>query len=247
MYPIKQFNTQEELDHYIDTELSETEQPYLYINKEDGSITMGVKKPIRMVDCLLISCIGEEYDMGVDPDGYYQFNGEWEYEGEIYYKWVKIPSNGWPAFAGRIGLTSKRTFEEASIDNPMYFDGWLVSDSIESEYSYDDIIGFEKKREVEVSAPEYHDTSKMDKNGYDYVDLGLPSGALWAKYNIGAEAEEEYGRYFQWGDTVGYTGQDALDHSYWSTCPFNNGSENYDEEYFLANKSQWLDENDNLK
>ena len=39
----------------------------------------------------------------------------------------------------------------------------------------------------------------------DYVDLGLPSGLLWAKKNIGAETEEDAGLYFQWGDTVGYT------------------------------------------
>lgn len=40
---------------------------------------------------------------------------------------------------------------------------------------------------------------------YEYVDLGLPSGLLWAKYNVGATSEEEAGLYFQWGDTQGYT------------------------------------------
>lgn len=37
------------------------------------------------------------------------------------------------------------------------------------------------------------------------VDLGLPSGLKWAKVNIGAFSETEYGLYFQWGDTSGYT------------------------------------------
>lgn len=41
----------------------------------------------------------------------------------------------------------------------------------------------------------------------DYVDLGLPSGLLWAKYNLGATSEEEPGLYFQWGDTQGYTAE----------------------------------------
>ena len=41
-------------------------------------------------------------------------------------------------------------------------------------------------------------------NGYEYVDLGLPSGTLWAKCNVGAEKESDYGLYFQWGDVVGY-------------------------------------------
>lgn len=32
-----------------------------------------------------------------------------------------------------------------------------------------------------------------------WVDLGLPSGILWAKYNVGATSPEEYGDYFSWG------------------------------------------------
>ena len=39
----------------------------------------------------------------------------------------------------------------------------------------------------------------------EYVDLGLPSGNLWAKCNIGATTEDEAGLYFQWGDINGYT------------------------------------------
>lgn len=38
-------------------------------------------------------------------------------------------------------------------------------------------------------------------NGHDYVDLGLPSGTLWATCNIGAETPEVYGDYFAWGET----------------------------------------------
>ena len=36
-----------------------------------------------------------------------------------------------------------------------------------------------------------------------YVDLGLPSGTLWATCNIGANSPEEYGDYFAWGETTG--------------------------------------------
>lgn len=46
---------------------------------------------------------------------------------------------------------------------------------------------------------------KINKNGFDYVDLGLPSGTLWATCNVGANKPSEYGLYFQWGDTQGYT------------------------------------------
>ena len=42
----------------------------------------------------------------------------------------------------------------------------------------------------------------MEQNKqYEYVDLGLPSGLKWAKCNVGAEKETDYGYYFQWGET----------------------------------------------
>ena len=36
---------------------------------------------------------------------------------------------------------------------------------------------------------------------HEWVDLGLPSGTLWATCNVGASAPEEYGNYFAWGET----------------------------------------------
>ena len=39
-------------------------------------------------------------------------------------------------------------------------------------------------------------------NGHEYVDLGLPSGTLWATCNVGAETPEDCGDYFAWGDTI---------------------------------------------
>ena len=38
-------------------------------------------------------------------------------------------------------------------------------------------------------------------DNHEYVDLGLPSGTLWATMNIGANSPEEYGDYFAWGET----------------------------------------------
>lgn len=34
----------------------------------------------------------------------------------------------------------------------------------------------------------------------DWVDLGLPSGLLWATHNVGANSPEEYGSYISWGE-----------------------------------------------
>jgi len=39
-------------------------------------------------------------------------------------------------------------------------------------------------------------------NGHGYVDLGLPSGTLWATCNIGSDTPEGYGDYFAWGETA---------------------------------------------
>lgn len=60
---------------------------------------------------------------------------------------------------------------------------------------------------------------------YEYVDLGLPSGLKWATCNVGATKPEEYGKFFQWGDTVGYyEGQGAEEHSYRNTTPYGTNS-----------------------
>lgn len=40
-----------------------------------------------------------------------------------------------------------------------------------------------------------------EHNGYGYVDLGLPSGTLWATCNVGATKPEAYGNYFAYGET----------------------------------------------
>lgn len=39
---------------------------------------------------------------------------------------------------------------------------------------------------------------------YESVDLGLPSGTLWARYNVGATSETDYGDLFAWGATEPY-------------------------------------------
>ena len=42
-------------------------------------------------------------------------------------------------------------------------------------------------------------------NGHAYVDLGLPSGTLWATMNVGANAITDYGDYYQYGSGASYT------------------------------------------
>ena len=44
----------------------------------------------------------------------------------------------------------------------------------------------------------------MKENGFEYVDLGLPSKTMWATCNVGANKPEDYGLLFQFGRVDGY-------------------------------------------
>jgi uncharacterized protein (TIGR02145 family) len=54
-------------------------------------------------------------------------------------------------------------------------------------------------------------------DGHDYVDLGLPSGTLWATCNVGASKPEGYGNYYAWGETATKAVYD------WSTYKWTSG------------------------
>ena len=70
-------------------------------------------------------------------------------------------------------------------------------------------------------------------NGHEYVDLGLPSGLLWATCNVGAETPEGYGDYYGWGclnpdsngDTYGKNINDISGNSDYDVATLNWGSE----------------------
>ena len=59
--------------------------------------------------------------------------------------------------------------------------------------------------------PDEGEDSSVNANGHEYVDLGLPSGTLWATMNVGADSPEDYGDYFAWGET------EPKDYYYWDT------------------------------
>ncbi|MCQ2215252.1 MAG: hypothetical protein MJZ31_04945 [Bacteroidales bacterium] len=64
--------------------------------------------------------------------------------------------------------------------------------------------------------------SAGNTNGHVAVDLGLPSGKLWAECNVGASTPEASGDYFAWGET------EAKEYYYWSTY-----------KYIQSGKSKW--------
>ena len=56
--------------------------------------------------------------------------------------------------------------------------------------------------------------SVRKENYVDQVDLGLPSGTIWATCNLGASSPEEYGDYYAWGET------EPKDYYDWDTYKF---------------------------
>ncbi len=54
--------------------------------------------------------------------------------------------------------------------------------------------------------------SGPNTNGHEYVDLGLPSGTLWATMNVGATSPTEYGNYYMYG--MGSKTYDSADTPY---------------------------------
>ena len=64
-----------------------------------------------------------------------------------------------------------------------------------------------------------------------YVDLGLPSGTLWATCNVGANVPEAHGDYFAWGETQPKTTYN------WGTYRYCNG--NYDQLTKYCNNSEF--------
>ena len=74
-------------------------------------------------------------------------------------------------------------------------------------------------------------TNANAQDNHTYVDLGLPSGTLWATCNVGANFPEEYGDYFAWGETQ------PKDTYNWSTYKYANGD--YDKLTKYCNRSDY--------
>lgn len=65
-------------------------------------------------------------------------------------------------------------------------------------------------------------------NGHEWVDIGQVDDdgyhIVWATKNIGAENPWDAGKYFAWGDTVGYYANEGHEFN-WANCPYCNGDE----------------------
>ena len=78
---------------------------------------------------------------------------------------------------------------------------------------YGDIMQF-----TTVAIPVLYSDPTGYKNGHAYVDLGLPSGIMWATCNVGTDIPTGYGNYYAWGET------EPKDYYDWTTYRWSNGT-----------------------
>lgn len=71
--------------------------------------------------------------------------------------------------------------------------------SILEEKHYADITELKELIKSLIKRIEALESGSSDKHAT--VDLGLPSGTLWATCNVGATSPEEFGGYYAWGET----------------------------------------------
>ena len=95
-------------------------------------------------------------------------------------------------------------------DNPVSNHGTHSATLVYSSRSATEIEGYYRYRGIAVRPvlSEYTPVVKMAEApsshvGHELVDLGLPSGTLWATCNLGASSPEDYGCYYAWGETTG--------------------------------------------
>jgi len=67
---------------------------------------------------------------------------------------------------------------------------------------YIDLFGIDSGEDDAVAPSENQTVNGRIVNGHRFVDLGLPSGLLWAETNIGAETAADSGDHFAWGETA---------------------------------------------
>lgn len=74
-------------------------------------------------------------------------------------------------------------------------------------HPHDGLKTYNQKKQVWTGGGSSNDAPTDEPESlYEFVDLGLPSGTLWATTNVGATKPEEFGLYSAWGETEGYEG-----------------------------------------
>ena len=95
-----------------------------------------------------------------------------------------------------------KTVTSNEVDDENYYTVKLVSPGVGTIYYRAYVLIDGVPHYGAVKSFEREDNTHGFTNGHEWVDLGLPSGTLWATCNVGANSPEEYGDYFAWGETT---------------------------------------------
>lgn len=130
-------------------------------------------------------------------------------EGTVFYEYTLVYDANGGTINGKESesVTSGKTIDEShtftvtttpALSDKGEFLGWATTSSAtEAEYTAND--------EVTISAPNSSLTLYAVYNTTEpyetlLVDMGLPSGTLWASCNLGANSEKDFGNYYTFGD-----------------------------------------------
>lgn len=108
------------------------------------------------------------------------------------------------------------TAQNTAIVGDMDGDGNLSIDDV--TLLVNTILGNTPERLLRLADGETPWPDDPTNDPHEYVDLGLPSGTLWATCNVGASSPEESGDYFAWGETQAKT---TYDWSHYILCEGN--------------------------
>lgn len=155
---------------------------------------------------------GPGYSFNVTFDrtlvAHFTYNGGGE---DPKYYWVNLranPEEGGSVWGdGRYEEGQSCTIEAAAGD---YYTFVNWTDANGNMVSTDLSYTFEVERTCTFVANFSHNSI----GGHEYVDLGLPSGNLWATCNVGADNPEDFGYYFAWGETERKTIYGVEDYEY---------------------------------
>ena len=105
-------------------------------------------------------------------------------------------------YSGGISLTTAADF---------WISGGKITGIVSNEWEIAKLRSSASQNQPAVTPPVQNNTNvtpsivqqpSVSENEHEWVDLGLPSGTLWATCNVGANNPWEYGDYFAWGETT---------------------------------------------
>lgn len=136
-------------------------------------------------------------------------------------QYVKPISLGYVASDGTVSMTEGIAgtaivgYEYNNGVNNLMFSGALTSSAVGNAVDYhfticdqtDKIFHYRYAGTKTLSESKYIGLGNISAsiwNSLEFVDLGLPSGTLWANCNLGTSTEIGYGDYYAWGETTPY-------------------------------------------